>query len=160
MLLTFFRRPYVLEFLDKVSQVFEVVIFTASQQIYADKLLDLLDPQRKYTRYRLFRDSCVNVDSTFVKDLRILGRDLDRVVIVDNAVEAFTFHLDNGVPIKSWFGDVEDVELLKLSDILDEMIRAPGGLINENRRLFNIEKRVVESCDETTNDAFYFDEPV
>jgi CTD small phosphatase-like protein 2 len=67
------------------------------------------------------------VEGTFVKDLRILGRDLSRVVIVDNAVEAFSYQvrpfkpftsnhyqINNGVPIKSWFAENDDCELLKL----------------------------------------------
>ena len=64
--------------------MFELVIFTASQRIYAEQLIDRLDPDGKYISRRIYRESCLFSDGCYTKDLTILGVDLAKVAIIDN----------------------------------------------------------------------------
>ncbi|KAL2337334.1 hypothetical protein Fmac_011780 [Flemingia macrophylla] len=116
------KRPFLQEFLEKVSEMFEIIIFTASKRVYAEKLLDVLDPDNKFFSQRIYRESCTWIDNHCVKDLTILGVDLKKVFIIDNTPEVFRFQVNNGIPIKSWFDDRTDSALISLLPFLEKLV--------------------------------------
>ncbi|KAJ0637731.1 putative protein-serine/threonine phosphatase [Helianthus annuus] len=118
------QRPYLRTFLEKVSEMFHIVIFTASQSIYAKKLLDILDPDGTIISRRAYRDSCIFADGSYTKDLTVLGVDLAKIVIIDNSPQVFRLQVNNGIPIKSWFDDPSDCALISLLPFLESLVDA------------------------------------
>lgn len=106
-------RPFAIECLREANKYFQVVVFTASHQSYADVVLDYLDPNHELIQYRLYRESCVQTkEGVYIKDLRIIkNRAMENICIVDNAVYSFGFQLDNGIPIIPYYDDPNDEEL-------------------------------------------------
>lgn len=117
------KRPGVDEYLRKVSQWYEVVVFTASVLKYGDPLLDKLDIYQAI-HHRLFRDSCYTYENNFIKNLSQIGRPLNELIIIDNSPASYIFHPQHSVPISSWFSDTHDNELLDLLPLLEDLSKA------------------------------------
>ncbi|KAI3835397.1 hypothetical protein MKW92_004080 [Papaver armeniacum] len=111
-------RPYVRKFLESVSELFDVVIFSASSRANVDPTIDFLDPQHKLIARRYYKDSAVfRVDGSYFKDLA-------NVILVDNSPTNFCLQKDNGIPIESWYIDPRDKELSTLLPFLERLAAA------------------------------------
>lgn len=131
-------RPFAQEVLAEANRLFEVIVFTASHQCYADVVLNYLDPSHEWIHHRLYRDNCVSMDGLFIKDLRILAnRRLQDLVIVDNAAYSFAYQLENGIPIISWQDDPYDRELFNLVDYMKVLASAEDVRV-VNRDTFHL----------------------
>lgn len=117
----FLVRPYVSTFLSSCSKYYEIVIFTASVKNYADYILDILDPEKEFISHRLYREDCDFRDDCYIKDLSRLGRELSETLIVDNNAGNFQLQPDNGILIKSWYGEEGDQALKNLGPLLEEI---------------------------------------
>ncbi|CAH1775176.1 unnamed protein product [Owenia fusiformis] len=115
------KRPHVDFFLEIVSQWYDLVVFTASMEIYGAAVADKLDNGTGVLKRRYYRQHC-NLDfGSYTKDLSAISTDLSSVFIVDNSPGAYRAYPDNAIPIKSWFSDPTDTALLNLLPMLDAL---------------------------------------
>ena len=122
-------RPHVQEFLSIVSKWFDLAVFTASRQNYANKVIDFLDKKRGLfpSNRRFHRGHCDRIQWTlgkavWIKNLKIVQSDLSKVFLIDDNPGNFFRTIDNGIPIKEWKNDdEEDRALLDLLPMLREL---------------------------------------
>ncbi|KAG5933637.1 hypothetical protein E4U53_000925 [Claviceps sorghi] len=86
------KRPYCDEFLRRICKWFNLVIFTASVQEYADPVIDWLEAERKYFSARYYRQHCTYRQGAYIKDLSSVEPDLSKVMILDNSPLSYLFH--------------------------------------------------------------------
>jgi TFIIF-interacting CTD phosphatase-like protein len=128
--LTLFR-PHVATFLSQVFARFDrVVVFTAGTKPYADPILDALESMASVRFHgRLYRDSCTPLPPGqggqvgWVKDLTRVQKNLRKLLIVDNMTASYAMHPQCGVPIPSYWGQPNDVELLIMLSTLSARLQ-------------------------------------
>jgi len=130
-------RPFLYNFLNLVKEYYEIITFTAATQRYADPILDAIEIKKgKYFNYRLYRNHCSIINNSFVKDISLIGRDLNKMIIVDNMQQNFKLQKENGILISSFWGeDSNDKALLQLGRIL---VTIATDMIDKN---YNIDIR-------------------
>ena len=111
------KRPYVDEFLKEISNYYEIYVFTASMEEYASPVIDLLD-KNNFVKKKFFRQDCIFNNGLYIKDLYKVSNDLRDVIIIDNNPSSYVTNEDNGIPIKTWYDDLNDNELIKLIPLL------------------------------------------
>ena len=112
-------RPYLDSFLSKVKEKYEIIVFTSGTQDYADPLEDAIEQNQKYFDVRLYRQHTIAFGNDIVKDISRIGRPLDKILIVENMPQNFRLQKENGILIKSFYGeDIYDNALDSLGNIL------------------------------------------
>ena len=141
-----FLRPGVNFFLETASKYFEIGVFTASVPEYADAVINYLDPENKYIKFRLYRDNCINVgDLLRVKNLKILKNvPLKKMILVDNNMYSFAPQLENGILINSFINDKNDSELSNLLSYLLNYIYPAEDVRKVNEEFFGFKKIIDE----------------
>jgi Dullard-like phosphatase family protein len=130
-------RPYTNEFLQYASEHFNLVLFTAGLKDYADAIIDHIDPEDKFFKLRLYRDSCTYWDNFYLKDLGILPNfDINKSILIDNCMFSFVLNLGNGILIPSYYNDSEDKELINITDYLDDKIKDAENVMEINEGFF------------------------
>lgn len=119
--------------------MYEIIVFTSSDRRYAEAVIKQLDPDHTLIHHSLYREHCTCYsENLYIKDLRILNRDLKNVIMVDNAPYAFACQLDNGYPMISYFTNKNDKELSTLKNYLEEQAEV-GDIREKNRENFKLQ---------------------
>lgn len=114
------KRPYCEEFIQRMSSIYEIVMFTASLSKYADPLYAKLD-KNKVTATNLYREHCTFYNGLFVKDMTRLGRPMSDIIIIDNSPTSYMFQPENAFPSISWYDDPQDRELIDFVPLLEKL---------------------------------------
>ena len=81
--------------------------------------MDAIEQDALYFDYRLYRQHAVIVNGDFVKDITKLGRDISKIIIIDNMPQNFRLQKENGIFIRTFWGeDPDDSALTDLIPIL------------------------------------------
>ena len=136
----FISRPSVDNFLDLLSKKYELVLFTSAIESYANYAMSIVD-KSNLVKLRLYRQHLHIIEGKPYKDLTYLGRDLNKVIIIDNEPRNFALQPLNGINIITWKGDESDKELFKLMNIF-ERLQSEGkiaeDIVQEVRNLMTI----------------------
>ena len=135
-------RPGVFEFLDYASKNFDLIVFTASDQQYADAIINYIEKDKKYFKMRLYRNNCIFIEpGLYIKDLRIFNsiKDLENIIILDNSLFSFANQLNNGILITSFFDDKNDTFLDSVKEYL-EYIKNEKDIRQANKDSFRFEE--------------------
>lgn len=154
-------RPNILPALEEIMKNYNMIIYTASDQSYADSVIGYIDPMRSYFKHRLYRHNCVKLMTEtgpiYVKDLRIIRNvPLDQMIIIDNSVLSFAFHLNNGVPILPFYSNKDDIEMNFLKNYLTKLAKY-DNIIDQNGLTFNLKavlEQAIKAQDEDQEEGF------
>ena len=150
-------RPGAIDFIKKVAKLYEVIIFTASISKYALPLIDILDSD-KNIQYKLTREHCTFLNGIYIKELKKLNRDLNDLIILDNSPLAYSFDIDNGLPIKAWYEDKNDNELDKVYFILEFLSKVKDArnfikrIVDNNEINFEIANEIIKIYNDNMNE--------
>jgi RNA polymerase II subunit A small phosphatase-like protein len=122
-----YRRPYVNDFLERVSAYYDLAVWTSASQAYAELAVTALFSHVPPVKFVWSAARCVRrydhelMSHYHVKDLRKvkkLGYALERILVIDDSPEKLERNYGNHVQVRPFTGDQADNELPRLASYL------------------------------------------
>ena len=114
-------RNGLFSFLSTIKPFFELILFSIDSKDFSYPIINMIENDKKYFDYKFYKDHCVLYKNNLIKDLTLIGRDLSKIIIVDNNETCFELNKENGIKISSFYGDNNDNKLFELKNILKEI---------------------------------------
>ena len=116
---TIILRPGLKDFLHRMKKLYELILFTSAIKDYVDPIVNFIENDEKYFDYILYRKHLsYDEKGEFFKNLNLLNRNIQKIIIVDDNEKNFKLHKDNGICIKSFNGENDNNDLDLLAQIL------------------------------------------
>ena len=139
-------RPFLHDFLSKMKQLYELILFSLSTPEYVDPIIDLIEKKEKYFEFRLYKQHAIINEDEYIKDLSKLGRDIKKTIIIDNNPKYYRLQKNNGICIKPFYGDVvSDRNTLKVLGSILERIRYDADENNDIRDSLKKEQQIINN---------------
>jgi Dullard-like phosphatase family protein len=136
-------RPGLRDFLHSLLPYYELIVFTTGVKEYADQILNFIEIDEKYFSFRLYRQNATCVNENYYKDLNKLGRDIKKIIIVDDKRISIELQEANGIIIKPFIFNPnnpnEDYILFDLVRILIRIAKEKPDDVRESLKNYRYE---------------------
>lgn len=125
-----YKRPYLDDFLEFAFSNFKVAIWTSSNELYANYVVNKVIPSSDDLEFVWARNKCVAKfnpelwEHEYIKDLKKIkkkGYLLEETIMIDDTPKKLRRNYGNLVRVAPFFGDQRDEELLDLTTYLEEL---------------------------------------
>eukprot|EP00659_Diplonema_papillatum_P020272 gene20272-31190_t len=97
-----FWRPHFNDLLDSIKSVCEVVLWTASTERCAARIMGELDPRGDRLHHHIYRSDAWFTGVPYTKDLTLLGRPMEKVLIIENTPQCVFKNPGNAIIVEDY----------------------------------------------------------
>ena len=135
------KRPNLEEFMSRMAQCYNLVLYTSGLKEYAHTILKLMKIEYYFSAV-FHRGHCQkNDENKFEKDLGIIGINPKSVILLDDSTVHIKNQPSNILLIKGFRGEKDDAELLKIADFLEQLlIKSDVRPVMDNFRNYEMAK--------------------
>ena len=109
----FFVRPGLFDLINKIHDMYEIIIFASEEKKVVYDIINKID-NKNFIDYILYKNHCIYEDGNIIKKLELIGRDMKKIIYVDNSEISAKYNKKNLYKISSWYNNIFDEELIKL----------------------------------------------
>lgn len=112
-------RPGFKKFMEKMSQFYDIVLYSNEDTAFMSEVAQTIDPYQKYFIWNFGREFMTTMPDGQYKDLKLMNRDPKKFIAVDFSTNSYLNHKENVVLLDQYKGEVEDNGLRELSMFLE-----------------------------------------